>query len=300
MNHFSIEIALIAVLPAIILCAYVFFKDRAEKEPIGLLAALFGAGALVYVPSAFVERLILNVIDKGFKSSMTISPEGRVIFESTQSEIFHLVLCAFLGFSLIRICFQWLVLFLITHKNKNFNYLFDGVVYSVFVSLGFAVAENVHFLMQNDIELFLPKLITSVASQLFIGIIIGYYYTMWHMRFNANKIENVLKEKGTVKKDNIRSSALWLVAGIIIPFITSGVYSLTGAINSNIMQTIFYTVVFTIFGISFVAIEQLASKDGSYGKYLYKIIAKGHPELSADVINEALAQENKEEKEGEE
>ena len=46
MNHFSFELALVAVLPAIALCAYVFFKDRAEKEPIGLLAFLFGAGVV--------------------------------------------------------------------------------------------------------------------------------------------------------------------------------------------------------------------------------------------------------------
>ena len=297
MNHFSFELALVAVLPAIALCAYVFFKDRAEKEPIGLLAVLFGAGALAYIPSVFVERLFLNLIDKGFESSRVISPEGLITFESTESEVLYLVLCAFFGFSLVRICFQWLCLFLITYKNKNFNYLFDGVVYSVFLSLGFAVAENVHFIMQNDIELLLPKLLTSVACQLFVGIVIGYYYTMWHMRFNANKIENVLKEKKLVENDNIKSSAPWLCAGIVIPFLTSAVYALAGSLHNEIIEIVFYTAVFTVFGISFLTVDQMASKDGSYGKYLYKIIAKGHPELSPETIKNALAEEAESKKE---
>ena len=297
MNHFSFEIALIAVLPALALCVYVFFKDRAEKEPLGLLAALFGVGALAYIPSVFIEGLILSVIDNGFKNSITVSAEGRIMFENSQSEILYITLCSFLGFALIRICFQWLGLFLVTHKNKNFNYRFDGVVYSVFVSLGFAVAENVHFLIQNDVELLLPKLFTSVACQLFVGIIIGYYYTMWHMRFNANKIENALKKKGIVDKDNIKSSALWLAAGIVIPFLTSGIYALAGSLHSDIVKIVFYTTVFIVFGVSFVAIDQMASKDASYGKYLYKIIAKGHPELSFEIINNALTSEINNEKE---
>ena len=297
MNHFSFELALVAVLPALALCAYVFFKDRAEKEPFGLLAVLFGAGVLAYVPSVFVERLLLSIIDSCFANFISISPEGLVTFESAKSEVSYLVLCAFFGFSLIRICFQWLVVFLVTHKNKNFDYLFDGVVYSVFVSLGFAISENVHFLMQNDIELLLPKLITSVACQLFVGIIIGYYYTMWHMRFNANKIENALKEKDIIKKDNIRSSAKWLIAGIAIPFLTSGTYALAGSLHNDIIKIVFYTAVFTVFGLSFQAIDQMASKDGSYGKYLYKIIAKAHPELSPEIIDNALTSESGSEKE---
>lgn len=288
LNHFSFELALIAVLPALALCAYVFFKDRAEKEPFGLLAFLFGVGMLIYKPAFYLERLILDAIDKGFEKSISVSPEGLVTFESTSTEALYTVLCAFFGFSFVRICFLWLALFLTTHKNKNFNYLFDGVVYSVFVSLGFTVVENLHFLIQNDIELLLPKLLTSVACQLFVGVIIGYYYTMWHMQFNANKIENALKEKGIVQKDNIRSSAKWLISGIIIPFLTIGIYSLAGSFHSEIVKIVFYTAVFTVFGLSFQAISQMASKDGSYGKYLYKIIAKAHPELSPEIINSAL------------
>ncbi len=286
MNHFSFELSLIAVLPALALCAFVFFKDRIEKEPFGLLALLFGAGAASYVPSTLLEKGILDVLSKSFADSMRASAEGFVQFTDAKSEFTYLALCAFLGFSLVRICIQWAILFLLTYRNKNFNHLFDGIVYSVFVSLGFTVAENVHFLMQNDVEFLLPKLITSVPCQLFIGVMMGYFYTMGHMRFAANEIEEKLLKSNTVQKDNIKTSAPWQISGIVIPFLVSGIFSLAGKASGDLLTTVYYALVFLIFGISFFAINQIASKDVSYGKYLYRIIAKAHPELSGATIRE--------------
>ena len=124
MNHFSFELSLIAVLPALLLCAFVFYKDRIEKEPIGLLALLFGAGAIVYLPSTIAENWILDTLAKLFEPFMNASAEGFVWFADSKSELAYLALCAFLGFSLVRIFLQWGILFLITYKNKNFNHLF--------------------------------------------------------------------------------------------------------------------------------------------------------------------------------
>lgn len=291
MNHFSFEMSLIAILPALVLCGYVFYKDRVEKEPVGLLAILFGAGALSFIPSVFIEHIILKYLDTAFGVLKSISAEGIVTFTSAKTKAAYLALCAFLGFSVIRILLQWLVVFLITFKNKNFNYLFDGVVYSVFVSLGFTVSENIRFLLQNDTELLLPKLISSVPYGLLSGIIMGYFYTMWHMRFAANKIENKLLKSGAVEKDNIKSSALWFVASIFVPVLISGLYCLSGIVTNEIVLMLFYTSVFFVFSFSFLSVNSIAAKDESYGKYLYRIIAKGHPELTSLEIEEALSKE---------
>ncbi len=288
MNHFSLELSLIAVLPALFLCGYVFYKDKIEKEPIGLLALLFAVGAVSYIPTYFLQELIISLIDGAFKDKITASPEGLLTYASSGDEILHLALCSFIGFSLIRVFVIWAALFLVTRKNKNFNFLFDGIVYSVFISLGFAVSENLHFVLQNDLEMLIPKLLTSVPCSLFIGILMGYYYTMWHMRFVANSIESDLLKAEVIKKDNIRSSAPWLICSLIIPFIINGVYVLAGSINGSVITFIFYALIFILFGISFVAINQIAEKDTAYGRYLYRIIAKGHPELSAEKIESVI------------
>jgi RsiW-degrading membrane proteinase PrsW (M82 family) len=196
-----------------------------------------------------------------------------------------------LGYSLIRSAVIFLVLWLITHKNKNFNYLFDGIVYSVFVSLGFAVFENIHFILQNNLELLLPKLITSVCCRLFIGIIMGYFYTMWNMRFAANQIENKLLKAGVVEKDNIKAATPWFVASIVVPMLISGLYYLAGSLQNDNVVVVFYTAVFFVFGASFLTINQIAKKDVSYGKYLYRIIAKGHNKITPQIIEQVMAED---------
>ena len=68
MNHFSFELSLIAVLPALLLCGFIFFKDRIEREPLGLLAILFGAGAISYIPSTLLESnliLCFRILQRG-------------------------------------------------------------------------------------------------------------------------------------------------------------------------------------------------------------------------------------------
>lgn len=294
MNHFSLELSLIAVLPALFLCGYVFYKDRIEKEPVGLLALLFGAGAVAYIPAYFAQELIVGLIDKLFADKSSVSAEGLRSFASSGTEMLHLALCSFLGFSLVGICLKWLVLFFMTRKNRHFNYLFDGIVYSVFISLGFAISENVHFLIQNDLDMLVAKLLTSLPCHLFIGILMGYYYTMWHMRFTANKIENDMLRSGKVEKDNIRSSAIWLIVSLVIPLAVNGIYIFAGSVRSDVVTLIFYSAVFILFGVSFVAINQMAARDSSFGRYLYRIIAKGHPELSPEDINSAINTENAE------
>ena len=52
-----------ALLPAIILMVYVYSQDKVEKEPLGLLVALFGYGAISCIPASILEQLFTGIID---------------------------------------------------------------------------------------------------------------------------------------------------------------------------------------------------------------------------------------------
>ena len=288
MNHFSFELALIAMIPGFFLCGYIFYKDRVEREPISLLAVLFGAGAVAYVPSHFLEKLLVKAIDSLFANSMQLSVEGIYTYNSIISETLHNVLCAFFGFALVPIFIKFAVLYFATHNNKNFNYLFDGVVYSVFVSLGFAMAENAVFAIQNDVDLIIPKALTSVSCNLFVAIIMGYFYTMWHMRFTANRIESKLLKTEIIKEDKIRSSTGWLVGCIAASTLFLGLYNLASFGKNQTVTVLFYVIIYTFYGLSFVIINHVASKDTSAKNYLCKVIAKSHPELSCQQIEDSV------------
>ncbi len=288
MNHFSFELSLLAVLPALALCGYVFYKDRIEKEPVGLLALLFGAGAVAYIPTFFAQSFVADIIDGFFENKISFSPEGAVTYISAGAETAHAVACAFGAFSVVQIVVKWCILYFVTHKNKNFNYLFDGIVYSVFISLGFAVAENVHFLINNDVQLMAAKLLASVPCHLFVGIIMGAYYTMWHVRYLANGIEEDMLEAGIIEKDRILTSVPWLTVSLVLPIAVNGLYILAGTVNDRIITVIFYTCVFLLYGISFIVINFMASKDGKNSRYLCRIILQGHPELPVETVEKIV------------
>lgn len=298
MNHFSFELSLIAMIPGLFLCGYVFYKDRVEKEPIGLLALLFGAGVVAYFPSFFLQKLIIRLIDGIFAEQMSFSAEGMLTYSSSGAELLHNVLCALFGFSLIQICIKWVVLFFGTHKNKNFNYLFDGVVYSVFLSLGFAIAENIHFAVQNDVDMLVVKLLTSIPCHLFVAILMGYYYTMWHMRFIVNGIEKRMLSSGLVKEDKIRSSAGWLIGSFIIPLFANSLYSFTASNKNQTLIMVFFAVIFILYGLSFITINHIASKEIDLKSYLCRVIAKGHPELTKEEIENSVSSDSNADEEG--
>lgn len=284
MKYVSFEVSLIVLLPAIALCVYVYIKDQAEKEPIGLLATLFGAGAVAFIPAYYSEKLVTGGIDLLFEKYMQFSAEGALSYSSFGTELAHNALCAFFGFSLVEICIKWLILYLFTRKNPHFNYLFDGIVYSVFISIGFVAIENIQFAWVNGWETLGIKVLSSLPCHLFIGILMGYYYTMWHVRYKANGFENQMLSAGIVEKDNVRSSAVWLIASLVIPFFVKGLYAMMSLSTMDIIHSLFYFTVFMLYGCSFITIEQMASKDCNSKRYLCRILAKGHPEIALETI----------------
>ncbi len=65
--------------------------------------------------------------------------------------------------------------------NKNFNERFDGIVYAVFISLGFALVENILF-VTNDrlggVTTGINRAVFSVPAHMLYGISMGYYFAL--------------------------------------------------------------------------------------------------------------------------
>ena len=129
-----------ALLPAVVLCVYVFKKDRVEKEPIGLLVKLFVLGAIVCIPGAIIFGSILEPVAADVSAPYA---------EQSFYEALYYALEAFVVVALVEEGMKFLVLYFVTRNNKNFNSLFDGIIYAVFVSLGFAALENVLYVKEQ-------------------------------------------------------------------------------------------------------------------------------------------------------
>ena len=166
----SLIIILIATIPAIALMIYIYLQDNHEKEPIGLLLGIFGLGILSCIPSAFLEWVATYVMDSLF---------GGVNF------YVYWFIYAFLGVAIIEEFFKFLAARLLTWRNKNFNYKFDGIVYCLFGSMGFAATENIFYLFSEKmmtgsqsaaVHLGIQRGLLAIPLHAMCAIFMGYYY----------------------------------------------------------------------------------------------------------------------------
>lgn len=123
---------LAALAPPLILMGIIYRLDQIEREPPGLLWSLFLRGVLAMVPILVLEMLADQFIDFFYWRPMV-----------------YLFLAYFVVPGFIEEGIKYRVLRRRTWNEPNFNYRFDGVVYGVFVSLGFAAVENVMYVLTS-------------------------------------------------------------------------------------------------------------------------------------------------------
>ena len=151
----------LAVVPPLLLMILIYKKDKYESEPKGLLfkCALFGALSVIW--SIVAELAALYVIDSAMRYS---------------SRIMVTAVTAFLGIAVIEETGKFFALRLATWKDPHFNYTFDGIVYSVFASLGFALVENIVYVFRQGIETGLFRVVTAIPGHASFGVYMGYFY----------------------------------------------------------------------------------------------------------------------------
>lgn len=177
----------LAIAPSIAIMIFIYSRDRYEKEPAWLLLKMFFFGCLTVFPAAFLESIIPFNLEES-------------------NNLIAIFLFAVLGVGLIEEGCKYFVLRNLTEKCKDFNQMYDAIVYSVFVSLGFATIENILYVLQFGTKTGIMRAITSVPGHAIFGITMGYYLGM--ATFTGND---------TKKKT-------YMTLSIVMPVIFHGVY----------------------------------------------------------------------------
>lgn len=147
----------LALAPGIAIGIYVYLKDKHEREPIGLLLMSFLYGALSTIVTLLVSwPLTANVM----------------IDEISLSDQF---LNAFFLVALVEESSKFLFVRFVLYPNKNFNEPFDGIVYALMVSMGFATLENVLYTFQYGATTGILRMFTAVPAHATFGILMGYF-----------------------------------------------------------------------------------------------------------------------------
>lgn len=169
MSAFALRLA---VLPSVLLLLFVVRRNKNSRDPMSLLVWLAVLGAVSTIPAVVVELVggvLLYYI--GLES-------GTAVYE--------LVNCFFIV-AMIEELGKFLGMLILTWKNKNFDHSYDGVIYGVCSSLGFATLENILYVFQGGIGLGILRAVTAIPLHCSCGVIMGYFYSK--ARENANKGE---------------------------------------------------------------------------------------------------------------
>lgn len=165
-----IQLIIMALAPIATIVAYIYFKDKYEKEPTRLLIISFLLGAIVSV--------IITTIFYIFFNSFLPLEDKLSVWEQFKQAFFVV------GFS--EELSKYLIVLLFAQRHKEFNEPFDGIVYAVMVSMGFAATENIMYVLQNGASTALLRAFTAVPAHATFGILMGYFMGM--AKFKPNKL----------------------------------------------------------------------------------------------------------------
>ena len=211
----------LAVLPAVVLMWYIWFKDKIEKEPIGMLLGLMALGAVMVIPAGLIEVGLCEVLDS-------------VLYEGNY---FYMLIENFLIVALTEELCKFIILRLRTWRSPHFNYTFDAVVYSVAVSLGFATLENIMYVMGGSaVSIAILRGVLSVPGHAIDGVFMGWFYGL------AKRAECAGDPKG--KSANLRRA-------LYVPLLTHGFYDfcLTTEEDMFILVFLVFEIVITVIAV---------------------------------------------------
>lgn len=150
---------LIAALVPVALILFFIYKKDTEKEPVKLLAKCFVWGIVSAIPAVFLAMIL----------------ESEAAHESDFVNAFNL---AFLGAAIPEEIVKFVILYWLIWKSSEFNQHYDGIVYAVFISLGFAAIENVLYVMEEGYGVALMRAFLSVPAHAFFGVSMGYFFSL--------------------------------------------------------------------------------------------------------------------------
>ena len=222
-----------SITPVIIFLYLIYNKDRV-KEPAKLLAKCFFGGFLSIIIALIIDGII------------------QAIFKEPSSALGSSFYNAFLLAGLPEEFSKFIIMYWLVWKSKDFDQHFDGIIYAVFVSMGFALVENIGYVSNYGLVTAVWRGVLSVPGHGFFAVIMGYYFSL--ARFHKGNEVNKL-----------------LLLSLLMPALFHGLYDFTlfyadnkngNSSISTILMIAFTIIVIQLWRVGLHRIKQHYLKDG--------------------------------------
>ncbi len=208
---------IVSLVPVFLILYYVYRKDKFEKEPLRLLIYAFVLGMLASLPVIVAE--------------LTLS--DRMTASSRFSKAAYV---AFVVAALTEEFVKFAILYYFLWKKKEFNERYDGIVYAVFISLGFAAVENIMYVYQHGIATGLYRAITAVPAHALFAVSMGYYF-------------------GIAKFDKEKRKTYFVLA-LFVPVLWHGIYDFLLMSKEKFLLLLFFVFLARIYRKGWARIEK--------------------------------------------
>lgn len=221
-----------AIVPAVFLMVRVYRADRIEKESGYLLRSLVIGGILATLLAQVEERIGQWIL---YRNVMPGTAQYNLI----------------LYFVIVGVAEETSKFIMMrgrTWRNPEFNCQYDGVVYAVFVSLGFALWENISYVLTYGFSTALVRAVTAVPGHACFGVFMGIFYGI------AKRHEN---------RGNHRAAVVYQVLSVAMPVVMHGAYDYIASMEQLNSGWVFVAFIAVMFFIAFRLVGR-ASEDDRY------------------------------------
>lgn len=216
-----------AAIPAIVLMVYIYRTDRLEPEPPQLLMRLVLAGifstfiamSLEYIGN-FALGFFFSEASTGYYAWLFFG----VVGPAEEGAKYHMLKKR-----------TWL--------HPAFNCQYDGVVYAVFVSMGFALAENIGYVFALGLKAASLRALTAIPGHACFGVFMGVWYGAAKSLYNRGKYS---------------ASKIARMLAVIIPSIIHGAYDFIAAEGH---AYIFIVFIVSMFLVAFITARRMSVLD---------------------------------------
>ena len=216
---YNISLAM-AVLPVVLLALFIYMKDT-NKESFPLLAKIFLLGVIMAIPVVIAEIIF------------------GIFFDTDGVTNFILIfIYVFLSVALIEEGAKFIVTKFIGYDDKEFDEIYDIIVYSAFASLGFACIENILYVFNYGLGVAVSRALLSVPGHLCFGVLMGYFLAM--AKINSINNNNNLYHRN-------------MILSLLVPTLIHTMYDALIIAASNLESTVMF-LLFIIFDVNMVIV----------------------------------------------
>lgn len=155
----ALLILAVSQIPVVAAFSYFYFRDLHGREPLWLLASSFALGACAVLPAALLEGLVLS------PSHMSVQPSSSLAAAAQ----------AVLGIALIEELLKFIAVRSVPYRSRHFSEPYDGIMYGVAVSLGFAALENLMYVLAFGVGTGVARMVTAIPVHTVCGVIMGFF-----------------------------------------------------------------------------------------------------------------------------